>query len=459
MSDVKKIKPQLSKGTRDFLPYEVARRNFLLETIAKVFRKYGFQQIETPAIERLETLTGKYGDEGDKLLFKILNSGDFLKDTPAEILAEKNSRAALLHITEKGLRYDLTVPLARYAVQHQDKLAFPFRRFHIGPVWRADRPQKGRYQEFYQCDADVIGSESLYNEVELIAIFSEVFQALQLNDVSLKVSNRKILGGLAELIGAEDKFTSLTIAIDKLDKVEKAKVLNDLSEEGFTENQITSINNFLSIEGSNTEKIELLKTFFSQNHTALKGIEELEFVLKHSKLETRNSKLVIDQTLARGLNYYTGFIVEVKNESGSLRSSIGSGGRYDNLTEMFGGRNMPGVGISFGIERIYDVMEELNLFPESVSQQVKALVAHFDEPTQKFAFEQLQKLRSEGIAAEMYPSVAKLGKQLDYANKKSIPYAVIIGSEEMESGLLTLKNLSEGTQQKLTVESLIDFLR
>ncbi len=458
MSDNKKIKPALSKGTRDFLPEEIAKRNFLFDTIKKVFLKYGFQQIETPAIERLETLTGKYGEEGDKLLFKILNSGDFLKDTPADLLAEKNSRETLKHIAEKGLRYDLTVPLARYVVQHQEHLAFPFRRFHIGQVWRADRPQKGRYQEFYQCDADVIGSESLYNEIELVSIFSEVFQALKFDNVELKISNRKILAGLAEVMQAEDKFTALTIAIDKLDKVEKVKVLADLQLDGFNENQLKLLNEYLSISGSNDEKLAQLKTYFSANETALAGIRELEFVINASHLSPFTSHLSIDQTLARGLNYYTGFIIEVKNHSGSLRSSIGSGGRYDNLTEMFGGRNMPGVGISFGIERIYDIMEELNLFPADITQGTKVLLAYFDEPSQQYAFNVLQQLRAAGIPSEMYPSVSKLAKQLDYANKKKIPFAIIIGSEEMQSGLLTFKNLNEGTQQKSEINTILQQL-
>jgi len=456
MSDNKKIKPALSKGTRDFLPEEVAKRNFLFDTIRKVFLKYGFQQIETPAIERLETLTGKYGEEGDKLLFKILNSGDFLKDTPADLLNEKNSRETLKHIAEKGLRYDLTVPLARYVVQHQEHLAFPFRRFHIGPVWRADRPQKGRYQEFYQCDADVIGSESLYNEIELVSIFSEVFQFLKFDNVEFKISNRKILAGLAEVMNANDKFTALTIAIDKLDKVEKEKVLADLQLDGFDEQQIKLLDEYLSISGNNEEKLEKLKTFFSSNETALTGIKELEFVVNSSQPATGNSQLSIDQTLARGLNYYTGFIIEVKNHSGSLRSSIGSGGRYDNLTEMFGGRNMPGVGISFGIERIYDIMEELNLFPADITQGTKVLLAYFDEPAQQYAFKLLQQLRAAGIPSEMYPSVSKRAKQLDYTNKKRIPFAIIIGSEEVESGILTFKNLNEGTQEKLTMEQVVE---
>ncbi len=451
MSDNKKIKPALSKGTRDFLPEEVTKRNFLFDIIKKVFLKYGFQQIETPAIERLETLTGKYGEEGDKLLFKILNSGDFLKDTPADLLTEKNSRETLKHIAEKGLRYDLTVPLARYVVQHQEHLAFPFKRFHIGAVWRADRPQKGRYQEFYQCDADVIGSESLYNEIELVSIFGEVFQTLKFDNVELKISNRKILAGLAQVLQAEDKFTTLTIAIDKLDKVEKEKVLIELGIEGFSQTQLQMLSEYLAIKGNNDEKLSKLKVFFGGSEIALAGIKELEFVVNTA----HNSQLSIDQTLARGLNYYTGFIIEVKNHSGSLRSSIGSGGRYDNLTEMFGGRNMPGVGISFGIERIYDIMEELNLFPSGITQGTKVLLAYFDEPSQQYAFGVLQKIRAAGIAAEMYPSVSKLAKQLDYANKKKIPFAIIIGSEEVESGLLTFKNLEAGTQEKLPLQNII----
>lgn len=455
---MEKIKPALSKGTRDFLPQEVNKRNFLFNTIKKVFLKYGFQQIETPAIERLETLTGKYGDEGDKLLFKILNSGDFLKNVPTEILNNQQSQQATKHLAEKGLRYDLTVPLARFVVQHQDKLAFPFRRFHIGPVWRADRPQKGRYQEFYQCDADIIGSNGLLNEVELVLMFHEVFQLLGLKEIELKVSNRKILAALAEKMNCLERFSTLAIAIDKLDKVEKEKVFETLHQDGFSLEQINILSNYLNIAGTNDEVIETLSNFFAENQLATTGINELKYVINEAQRAAPEVPLAVDLSLARGLDYYTGFIIEVKNHSSTLRSSIGSGGRYDNLTEMFGGKNLTGVGISFGIERIFDIMEELNLFPANSEYGTKVLLCHFDETTLNFAFNNLQTLRKAGINAEIYPTVAKISKQLDYANKKQIPFAVIIGSDEMQSQQLTVKNLNEGTQAKIELSSLESYL-
>lgn len=455
---MEKIKPALSKGTRDFLPQEVNKRNFLFNTIKKVFLKYGFQQIETPAIERLETLTGKYGDEGDKLLFKILNSGDFLKNVPTEILSNQLSQQATKHLAEKGLRYDLTVPLARFVVQHQDKLAFPFRRFHIGPVWRADRPQKGRYQEFYQCDADIIGSNGLLNEVELVLMFHEVFQLLGFKEIELKVSNRKILAALAEKMNCVERFSTLAIAIDKLDKVEKEKVFETLHQDGFTPEQINVLSNYLNIAGTNDEVIETLSNFFAENQLATTGINELRYVINEAQRAAPEVPLTVDLSLARGLDYYTGFIIEVKNHSGTLRSSIGSGGRYDNLTEMFGGKNLTGVGISFGIERIFDIMEELNLFPANNEYGTKVLLCHFDETTLNFAFNTLQTLRKAGINAEIYPTVAKISKQLDYANKKQISFAVIIGSDEMQSQQLTVKNLTEGKQAKIELSSLASYL-
>lgn len=453
-----KVKPALSKGTRDFLPEEITKRNFIFSTIKKVFIKYGFQQIETPAIERLETLTGKYGDEGDKLLFKILNNGDYLKNIPSEILTNQQSQQATKYLAERGLRYDLTVPLARFVVQHQDKLAFPFRRFHIGPVWRADRPQKGRYQEFYQCDADIIGSSSLLNEVELVLMFHEVFQNLGLKQIELKISNRKILAALAQKMDCIERFSELAVAIDKLDKVEKEKVLEALHQDGFTPEQINTLSDYLNITGNNEEILKTLSAFFGENELAVTGNKELAFVVNEAKKVAPEVPLVIDLSLARGLDYYTGFIIEVKNHSGTLRSSIGSGGRYDNLTEMFGGKNLTGVGISFGIERIFDIMEELNLFPAKSEHGTKVLLCHFDEITLSFAFEILQTLRKAGIHSEIYPSVAKISKQLDYANKKQIPFAVIIGSDEMQSQQLTVKNLNEGTQVKIELSSLTSYL-
>jgi histidyl-tRNA synthetase len=453
-----KVKPQNPKGTRDFLPEEVAKRNFLIDTIKGVFRKYGFVQIDTPAVERIETLTGKYGEEGDRLLFKILNSGEYLKNVEQAALIDNDYKVITRNIAEKGLRYDLTVPLARYVVQHQDKIAFPFKRFHIGPVWRADRPQKGRYQEFYQCDADVIGSESLLNEAELLFIFDEVLSILKVPQCELRISNRKLLAALADVLNAGDKFSELTIAIDKLDKVEKSQVFADLKDNGFSEAQIAKLDEYLSISGSNEEKLQALGSFFANNEIGKNGIEEVSFVLKKVKVVEATAEVVLDLSLARGLNYYTGFITEVKTAAGSLRSSIGSGGRYDNLTEMFGGKNMMGVGISFGIERIYDIMEELDLFPADVAQGTTVLFTYFDEPTRDFAFELAQKVRAAGIATEVYPSLSKLQKQLTYANNKKIPYAVIIGEEELKSGLLTIKNLEAGSQEKLNLEGVIEKL-
>jgi histidyl-tRNA synthetase len=454
---MEKIKPVLSKGTRDFLPNEVAKRNFLFDTIKKVFLKYGFQQIETPAIERLETLTGKYGNEGDKLLFKILNSGDFLKNVPSEILNSRQSNVAVPHLSDKGLRYDLTVPLARFVVQHQDKLAFPFRRFHIGPVWRADRPQKGRYQEFYQCDADIIGSHSLINEVELILMFYEVFQNLKMSDISLNISNRKILGALAEKMNCAEKFSSLATAIDKLDKLNQQQVFEMLKQESFTEEQIGILDKFLSITGKYADTLSQLKIFFRENPLALEGISELEYIISTALDIEAQVPIEIDLSLARGLDYYTGFIVEVKDRSGKLGSSLGSGGRYDNLTEMFGGRQLTGVGISFGIERIFDAMQALQLFPETYAIDTKVLFCHFDQETFSFAFRALQHLRQHGIAAEIYPSPAKLNKQLEYANKKGISYAIIVGSDELQTQLLTVKNLSTGQQEKVPLSSIADY--
>ncbi len=457
MSEIKKIKPSLSKGTRDFLPSEVAKRNYIFDIIKSVFRKYGFEQIETPAIERLETLTGKYGEEGDKLLFKILNSGDYLKDVPTEELSKGNSQSITKFIAEKGLRYDLTVPLARYVVQHQDDLAFPFKRFHIGPVWRADRPQKGRYQEFYQCDADVIGSNSLLNEVELLFIYAQAFEALKISNYELRINNRKILSGLSELINEQDKFSDIIIAIDKLDKIGLNKVTEELSLKGLSEENLNILKTFLSISGSNDEILTSLKNLFSSNDSGKKGIQELEFILQ--QCASGNLTPIIDTTLARGLDYYTGLIVEVK-PTGIQMGSIGGGGRYENLTEVFGGQNMSGVGISFGIERIYDVMEELNLFPETISQGVKVLFVPREQSVEEFTFQQVQKLRDEGIPAEIYLGNVKKQKHFNYVEQKHISYMVEIGSNEMASQKFRLKNTeTRATQDELNLEQIISLLK
>ena len=459
MAEIKKIKPSLPKGTRDFLPEEVARRNYIFDTIKSVFRKYGFQQIDTPAFERLETLTGKYGEEGDRLLFKILNSGDYLKDAPEAELQTKNSAAITKYVAEKGLRYDLTVPLARYVVQHNGELTFPFRRFHIGPVWRADRPQKGRYQEFYQCDADVIGSTSLLNEVELTQIYMEVFRKLKI-PVWIDLSSRKFLYGFAQLCGAGSNFIEFTTIIDKEDKIGPGKVRDELNNliEGVGDKYFELMAQITKANEDNFEEVfDQVSVQFEQinSQEGKAGLEEIIEVLNLLLgFGGINSNVKFTPTLARGLGYYSGIIWEVK-PIGVQMGSLGGGGRYDNLTEMFGGRDMSGVGISFGIERIYDVMEELKLFPAELTETTRVLFVHFDEASEAYAFEQLQKVRAADIASEIYPGKKKLDKQMNYANDKKIPYVVVIGGDEIASGKLTFKNMSTGEQQKLTTEEII----
>jgi histidyl-tRNA synthetase len=451
MSEVKRIKPSLSKGTRDFLPSEVAKRNYIFDTIKSVFRKYGFEQIETPAIEKLETLTGKYGEEGDKLLFKILNSGDYLQGIRNEKLEIRNLDAKEVTplISEKGLRYDLTVPLARYVVQHQDDLAFPFKRFHIGPVWRADRPQKGRYQEFYQCDADVIGSTALLNEVELTKIYVEVFEKLGIKS-SIRINNRKILEAIAEYADCKELLTEITIVIDKLDKIGMDGVNKELAKLNLTDSQQEKITSLLQ-----TKSLDDLNFPFANAAVGIKGIEELKFVLA----QTKSNEVIFDITLARGLNYYTGIIWEVTAGNVEM-GSIASGGRYDNLTEMFGGQNMSGVGISFGIERIYDVMEELNLFPETISQGVKVLFVPRDASAEEFAFQQTQSLRDAGIPAEIFLGNVKKQKQFTYADQKNIAYLVEVGGDEIASKKFRLRNAkTRDTQNDLSIQNIIEVLQ
>jgi histidyl-tRNA synthetase len=442
MAEIKKIKPSLPKGTRDFLPEEVAKRNYIFDTIKSVFRKYGFQQIDTPAFERLETLTGKYGEEGDRLLFKILNSGDYLKDAPTDDLSAKNSSAVTKHISEKGLRYDLTVPLARYVVQHQEHLAFPFKRFHIGPVWRADRPQKGRYQEFYQCDADIIGSTSLLNEVELTQIYAEVFDKLGIS-VTIRVNNRKLIDELLKHFGIIENKTEVITIIDKIDKIGWDGIREQLLTEGLDKEKIESIAH------------AFINYIYPVEFQSAFGQKELDFLYTHLKY---TPTVAFDPSLMRGLDYYTGTIWEIK-PNGIQIGSLGGGGRYDNLTEMFGGRDMSGVGISFGIERIYDVMEELKLFPSDLSETTKVLFVHFDEASEAYAFEQLQKVRAADIASEIYPGKKKLDKQMNYANDKKIPFVVVVGGDEMASGKLTFKNMASGEQEKLSIEEIISKLK
>ncbi len=446
MSEIKKVKPSLPSGTRDFLPKEVAKRNYIFGIIKSVFEQYGFQQIETPVLENLSTLTGKYGEEGDQLLFKVLNSGDYLKDVNAETLSNKDSKKLTPQIADRGLRYDLTVPLARYVVQHQNDLVFPFKRYHIAPVWRADRPQKGRYREFYQCDADIIGSNSLLNEVELTQIFSKVFSLLKLN-TEIRINNRKILEAIAVYASCEDKIEPMTVAIDKLDKIGIEGINNELLNRGFTDEQINKVKQVLVVK-----KLEELSAMFASIPVGIQGIEELTYVIKLAS----SPSVVFDVTLARGLNYYTGVIWEIKSLDSSM-GSIGSGGRYANLTEMFGGRDMSGVGISFGVERIYDIMEELKLFPQDALKTTEILFVHFSAANRDFAFTLVQQLRNANVATELYPDKAKMEKQMKYANAKGIPYVVVIGDNEMQSGKLAVKDMRSGTQEEKTFAELLAF--
>ena len=456
-------KPSLPKGTRDFSPQEMVKRNYIYDTIKTVFKKYGYAEIQTPSMENLQTLTGKYGDEGDKLIFKILNSGDYLKEAESRKTKDQsfeyNSKNILTLISEKALRYDLTVPFARYVVMHQNEITFPFKRFQVQPVWRADRPQKGRYREFYQCDADVVGSTSLLNEAEFILIYQEALSDLGLKDFDIKINNRKILSGIAEIIGKPDLIVDMTVAIDKLDKIGFDGVSRELIERGFTAADIEQLKPVILLEGSNEEKLTSLKTVLSTSEIGLKGISEIETVLNYvSNLKSNVSNLKLDITLARGLNYYTGCIFEVKTNEVAM-GSIGGGGRYDDLTGMFGLKDLTGVGISFGADRIYDVLEELNLFPKSTVHGTKVLISNFDEAAELYALPILQQLRNLGIATELYPAAAKLKKQMSYADGKNIPYVILIGGDEMESGLLTFKVMESGEQEKLTIEAIIGKLK
>ena len=451
-------KPTLPKGTRDFSPEEMVKRNFIFDTIKSVFRKFGYQEIQTPSMENLETLTGKYGDEGDKLIFKILNSGDFLSKVSPEELQVGDAKKLTSKVSEKALRYDLTVPFARYVVAHQNDISLPFKRFQIQPVWRADRPQKGRYREFYQCDADVVGSESLLNEAEFVLIYLEALSQLGLKDFSILINNRKILSGIAEIIGKPELIIDMTVAIDKLDKIGFDGVCKELLERGFTQSDIEKLQPIIELKGSNSEKIQALKKVLAYSEIGQKGIEEVETIFTYiEQLQTPNATLpnvALDITLARGLNYYTGAIFEVKSNEVAM-GSIGGGGRYDDLTGMFGLKNLSGVGISFGADRIYDVLEELGAFPKNTTESTKVLISNFDEAAEKFALPILSQLRAAGIAAELYPQAAKLKKQLGYADSKRIPYVILIGSEEMASGLLSLKNMKSGEQSTLTIQALL----
>ena len=450
------MKPSIPKGTRDFSALEMAKRNYIFDTIKSVYALYGFQQIETPAMENLSTLMGKYGEEGDKLLFKILNSGDFMRGVSDEDIQQKTANQLAAQLCEKGLRYDLTVPFARYVVQHREELVLPFRRYQIQPVWRADRPQKGRYREFYQCDADVVGSDSLLNEVELMQIVTEVFRRFGVR-VCIKINNRKILTGIAEVLGAADKIVDITVAIDKLDKIGLDNVNAELREDGLTEEQIEKLQPIILLSGSNDGKIATMREVLAQSETGLKGIDEVEFVLRtYSSLvaESDNCRLELDLTLARGLNYYTGCIFEVKALDVEI-GSITGGGRYDNLTGIFGMPGISGVGISFGADRIFDVLNQLNLYPESVVSATRVLFVNFGEAEAAYCLPVLAAAREAGICCEIYPDSVKMKKQMTYANQKQIPFVAIVGENEMNEGKLTLKNMTTGEQQLLTPEELI----
>ncbi len=449
------MKPSIPKGTRDFAPEEVIKRNYIFDTIRRTFIKYGYQPLETPVMESLSTLTGKYGEEGDKLLFKVLNNGDYLAKADKAALEAGDSKKLVSSISKRGLRYDLTVPFARFVVMNQNLISFPFKRYQIQPVWRADRPQKGRYQEFYQCDVDVVGSDSLMYEAELVQIYDEVFAALGIKTV-IKINNRKVLEGIAEAAGIADQFMDMTMAIDKLDKIGIEGVRKDLSGRGISDEAIATIESVLDIK-----ELAPLKEIFKDSPTGLKGIEELEAFHNYFDTYTPSNKVEFDITLARGLSYYTGCIFEVavdtsvEAQKDIKMGSIGGGGRYDDLTGSFGLKDVSGVGVSFGAARIYDVMTEMDIFPTKFDSGLEVLLIAFDDTTHQHAFKCLNELRKAGINSDLYPSPAKMKKQMTYANKRGVPYTLLIGSEEMESGLLTLKNMTEGTQEKLLLADII----
>ncbi len=453
-------KPSVPKGTRDFSPTEVAKRNYIMETIKSSFKLYGFQPIETPSFENSETLLGKYGEEGDRLIFKILNSGDFLSKVEDFTLSEKDSTKVSSQISEKALRYDLTVPFARYVVQHQNEITFPFKRYQMQPVWRADRPQKGRFREFWQCDADVVGSGSLWQEIELIQLYDNVFANLQLEGITIKINNRKILSGIAEVIGADDKLIDFTVALDKLDKIGEEGVKKEMLEKGITQNAIGKLKPLFDFEGTNDEKLKSLSELLSTSETGKKGVKEVQFVIENTRqLGLKVARLELDVTLARGLDYYTGAIFEVSAPAKVQMGSIGGGGRYDDLTGIFGLKGVSGVGISFGLDRIYLVLDELGLFPETVEANTKVLFINFGEVEGLYAMQAITKLRAEGIAAELYPDAAKMGKQMAYADKRGIPFVILAGGNEMEAKTFTLKNMKNGEQQVFNIDALIQTLK
>lgn len=447
-------KPTIVKGTRDFSPMEMSKRNYIFNTIKDVYSLYGYQQIETPAMETLQTLMGKYGEEGDKLLFKILNSGDFLRNVDDKELVERNTLKLASQLCEKGLRYDLTVPFARYVVMHHDELQFPFKRYQIQPVWRADRPQKGRYREFYQCDADVVGSDSLLNEVELMQIVDEVFQRFGVR-VIIKINNRKILTGIAEMIGAADKIVDITVAIDKLDKIGLENVNEELANAGISPDAIDKLQPIISLQGTNEEKLKVIKNVLKDSQVGLKGVEEVAYILDVLKTMPLHNEIELDLTLARGLNYYTGAIFEVKAKDVSI-GSITGGGRYDNLTGIFGMPGLSGVGISFGADRIHDVLNDLDLYPKATTNSTQILFINFGEKETAYCLPLVNEARSHGISAEMYPDAVKMKKQMSYANAKQISFVAIAGENEMKENKITLKNMETGEQMLVPISDFMD---
>lgn len=446
-------KPSIAKGTRDFSPIEMAKRNYIFNTIKEVFLLYGFQQIETPAMENLSTLMGKYGEEGDKLLFKILNSGDYLKSAPDDLLENRDYIHLITKISEKGLRYDLTVPFARYVVMHRNEIQFPFKRYQIQPVWRADRPQKGRYREFYQCDADVVGSDSLMNEVELISMIDEVFHRFGVN-ITIKVNNRKVLSGIAEIIGEPEKIVDITVAIDKIDKIGIDNVNAELLEKGLPQSAVDALQPLLSLSGSNEEKLDSLASLLQNSEVGMKGVEELRFVLSQAQAQQPKACIELDVSLARGLNYYTGTILEVKAQDVVI-GSITGGGRYDNLTGVFGMPGTSGVGISFGADRIYDVLNALDLYPKDTLASTKVLFINFGDKESEVALKYVMQLRKEGIPAEIYPDATKMKKQMTYANNKNVEYVAMVGETEIANGTIALKCMESGEQENLTIHQMI----
>tara|TARA_R110002126_G_scaffold291243_1_gene451282 strand:- start:18169 stop:19533 length:1365 start_codon:yes stop_codon:yes gene_type:complete len=454
------MKPSIPKGTRDFSPTEVANRTYIMNTIKTAFETFGFQPIETPSFENSSTLMGKYGEEGDRLIFKILNSGDYLAKADEKLLAEKDSLKLTAQISEKALRYDLTVPFARYVVQHQNEITFPFKRYQVQPVWRADRPQKGRFREFFQCDADVVGSKSLWQEVEFIQLYDTVFSQLGLQGTTIKINNRKILSGIAEVIGAQDKLIDFTVALDKLDKIGKEKVETEMLSKGITEEAIKKVQPLFSFDGTNEENLDALAKMLQASDEGTKGVEELRFVINSvTELGLQSANLEVDVTLARGLNYYTGAIFEVSAPKDVKMGSIGGGGRYDDLTGIFGLKDVSGVGVSFGLDRIYLVLEELGLFKTVDFPKPKVLFINFGEAEALYSMKAIAKLRTNNVKSELYPDAAKMKKQMNYANKREIEFVVLVGSQEIENKEYTLKNMISGEQIKCSLSELVSQLK